>query len=280
MLTVNILLAIPSNSSNTSAMKAGFLQFSPKYADPIYNLETVTQMIKEINADLLVLPELALSGYYFTDKKKLTHTAKIIRDKCLPELAKLCALKNTALVIGYPEISGTSLFNSAMLITPRREMFTYRKMHLFNTEKDIFDTSEQGFQVIEYNGIKLGMLVCFDHFYPEAARSLALKGVQIICHPSNLVLPEKGQLTTRVRAIENGVFWILANRTGSENNNGKTVRFTGCSQIIAPDGDVLTAADDEELGCGIVEINPADADNKAVTDKNELFSDRRIEFYE
>jgi predicted amidohydrolase len=79
------------------------------------------------------------------------------------------------------------------------------------------------------------MLVCFDHFFPEAARSLALRGARIICHPSNLVL-EYAQTNSITRAVENRVFWILANRTGSETLGEKTLAFNGRSQIVTPDG--------------------------------------------
>jgi predicted amidohydrolase len=123
------------------------------------------------------------------------------------------------------------------------------------------------------------LLVCFDHFFPEAARTLALQGAQIVCHPSNLVLPEYGQLTTRVRSIENRVFWILANRYGTEKRNGKTLTYSGCSQITGENGKILARARAEGDSLTVVEVNPDRAANKQVTERNDLFADRRTELY-
>jgi predicted amidohydrolase len=120
--------------------------------------------------------------------------------------------------------------------------------------------------------------VCFDHFFPEAARSLALRGAQIICHPSNLVL-EYALVNTITRATENRVFWILANRTGSETLGEKTLAFNGRSQIIAPDGRLLARAGPDSEETLIAEIDPAEALDKRVTPRNDLFLDRRTDLY-
>jgi predicted amidohydrolase len=134
------------------------------------------------------------------------------------------------------------------------------------------------FPVFDHRGVRLGLLVCFDHFFPEAARSLALKGAQVICHPSNLVL-RYAHATTASRSIENRVFWILANRTGTESAGKKELTFIGESQVTAPDGRVLcrAGADTEELV--VVDINPAEALNKQVTRRNHLLTDRRTDLY-
>jgi predicted amidohydrolase len=106
-----------------------------------------------------------------------------------------------------------------------------------------------------------------------------LQGAQIICHPSNLVLPEYGQLTTRVRSIENRVFWILANRHGKERRGGKTLAFTGSSQITAENGEVLVRAAERGDSLTVVEVDPERGKNKWVTERNDLFVDRRVELY-
>jgi len=127
--------------------------------------------------------------------------------------------------------------------------------------------------------VPVGLLVCFDHMFPEAARTLALAGAQVICHPSNLVLPEYGQLTTRVRAIENRVFWVLANRHGSDERGARSLRFTGASQIVAPDGKVLVRGPEAEDCLLVVEVEPERAANKRLAEHNDLLADRRPEFY-
>jgi predicted amidohydrolase len=128
------------------------------------------------------------------------------------------------------------------------------------------------------DGVRIGLLVCFDHFFPEAARSLALQGAQVICHPSNLVL-EHAQRNTITRAVENRVFWVLANRVGTETLDGRTLVFNGASQVVSPAGDIQVRAgrDTEELR--VVEIDPAMALNKKVTPRNDLFEDRRTDLY-
>ena len=105
----------------------------------------------------------------------------------------------------------------------------------------------------------------------EVARALAFNGADLICHPSNLVIPEKCQYSMVTRCIENRVFAITANRYGSERG----VDFTGCSQIVAPGGDLLhraPAAGDEVY---LAEIDPLLARDKSITPHNDLMSDRR-----
>jgi predicted amidohydrolase len=177
-----------------------------------------------------------------------------------------------------PEVAGSRIFNSAVLVTPQGEFHAYHKAHLFIDEKDVFDPGDSPFPVFDLGSLKIGMLVCFDHFFPEAARSLALRGAQVICHPSNLVL-EYAHLNTITRATENRVFWILANRTGSETLGDKTLAFNGRSQIIAPDGRLLGRAGPDSEETIIVEIDPAEALDKRVTPRNDLFADRRTDLY-
>ena len=172
------------------------------------------------------------------------------------------------------------IYNSAVLVDSSGVVTVYRKVHLFDREKLFFAPGQEGFQVIDYRGAKIGLLVCFDHMFPEAARTLALRGAEIICHPSNLVLPEYGQLTTRVRAIENKVFWILSNRYGEEERGGRRLVYTGESQIVAPGGKVLGKAGAKEEKLFMVDINPADAQSKRIAELNDLFKDRKPELYE
>ena len=121
------------------------------------------------------------------------------------------------------------------------------------------------------------MMICFDWRFPESARKLALLGAQIICHPSNLVMPHCPDAMV-TRALENNVYTITCDRIGKENRIGREIRFIGKSRIISPDGHVLAQLEAEE-GYLETEIDPELADNKAITPHNEIFSDRRPEFY-
>jgi predicted amidohydrolase len=176
------------------------------------------------------------------------------------------------------EQDGRCIYNSAVLVTHSGGVHVYRKSHLFLDEKDIFDRGDTPFPVFRLDGVGIGMLVCFDYIFPESGRALALNGAQVICHPSNLVL-DYAQWMTLTRAAENRVFWIVANRTGSETTGEKALSFTGRSQVVAPTGKLLYRAgmDTEELP--VIDIDPRDAFDKMATPRNHLLEDRRTDLY-
>ena len=120
--------------------------------------------------------------------------------------------------------------------------------------------------------------VCFDWLFPETARMLALKGAQIIAHPSNLVL-DYCQKAMYCRCIENGVFAITANRIGTEDRAGRTLNFTGGSQVLDSEGETLVAAPSDTDCVESVEIDPWRADEKRIADSNDRLKDRRGEIY-
>ncbi len=260
-------------------MRIGLYQFAPEFAKTEKNIRNITEAVKRSDADILVFPEMALSGYLFTSREEVRRAAVRPDGPWINGLREAADKQGCYVVIGLPELSDDGFYNSAVLIGPDGHVGTYRKVHLFYEEKSYFGAGNLGFPVFRIKGLSLGILICFDHMYPEAARCLALQGVEVICHPSNLVLPEYGQLTTRVRSIENRVFWILANRTGSEERGGKRLAYTGCSQITAPDGKILTQAGEKEEELLTVEIDPSSACDKRVTPLDDLFSDRRTDVY-
>ena len=260
-------------------MRIGFFQFAPRFGEVERNLDAIVEAVESAEADLIVAPELALSGYLFTSREEVEQTAQQVPGPATDKLARAAAHSGCAVVIGMAERSGAEIFNSAVLVGPEGLVGVYRKVHLFFEEKLYFSPGNLGFPVFRIGDTTVGLLVCFDHFFPEAARTLALQGVQIVCHPSNLVLPEFGQLTTRVRSIENRIFWILANRYGHERRGGKSLLYSGCSQITAENGEVLARAESRGDSLTIVEVDPRRAEEKKVTERNDLFADRRIELY-
>ena len=260
-------------------MRIGLLQFAPRPGAVRANLDHIAHALSKIRADLIVLPELCTTGYLFPSRSEVTRLSEPVpAGPTCEAMAALSRNATSAIVWGMAEMAGQRLFNSAVMVTPQGQFHVYHKAHLFVDEKDLFDPGDSPFPVFDLVSVKVGMLVCFDHFFPEAARSLALRGAQIICHPSNLVL-EYAHTNSITRAVENRVFWILANRTGSETLGEKTLSFNGRSQIIAPDGRLLGRAgpDSEELL--IAEIDPAEALDKNVTPRNDLFLDRRTDLY-
>jgi predicted amidohydrolase len=271
-------------------MRVGLFQFTPRHGDVGANLDRIARALSGVEADLIVLPELCTTGYLFASRSEIASLSEPVPGGPTCEaMAALSRNRNAALVWGMAETAGEHIFNSAVMVTPQGEFHVYHKAHLFMGEKDLFDRGDSPFPVFDISfpspsgrgkgeGAKLGMLVCFDHFFPEAARSLALHGAQIICHPSNLVL-EYAHANSVTRAVENRVFWVLANRTGSETIGEKTLRFNGRSQIVAPDGRLLACAGPESEELLVVEIDPAEALDKKVTPRNDLFLDRRTDLY-
>ena len=157
-------------------------------------------------------------------------------------------------------------------------MFTYRKVHLFFEEKLWFIPGDLGFRTIDTGFCRVGLMVCFDWFFPESARTLALQGSDVICHCANLVLPYC-QAAMVTRCLENRVFAITANRTGEDRAGERTLKFTGMSQITGPGGDILCRADAQSAQTGISEIDIEAARKKKINEYNDLFLDRRPEFY-
>jgi predicted amidohydrolase len=191
------------------------------------------------------------------------------------ELAKK---QNTNLVFGIAERADDKLFNSSVLVTARGECFVYRKLHLFDREKRLFSPGDKELEVFDIGEAKIGMMICFDWIFPEVARSLALKGADIICHPSNLILPHC-QDAMVTRCLENRIFAITSNRTGTEKRRKEELTFTGRSQIVDPKGRVLAQANAFEEKLCIIEIDPFLAKDKKVTPNNHIFEDRRTDFY-
>ncbi|MCX7878829.1 MAG: beta-ureidopropionase [Ignavibacteria bacterium] len=261
-------------------MKVGFLQFAPVLLNPEGNIEKIKQLLSDKEFDLIVLPELSNSGYLFSSVTELESVAEEIpAGKFCRGLCELASEKNVYIVSGICERSDNKFYNSSVLIYPSGEVYTYRKIHLFMEEKKWFEPGDRGFEVYTLNnGIKIGMMICFDWLFPEASRTLALKGAQIICHPSNLVL-KYCQRAMFSRAVENRVFTITANRTGTEKNANNELKFTGNSVIVSPAGDYLASASEENEEFITVDIDPSIALDKNITSMNNIFEDRRTEFY-
>ena len=261
-------------------MRVGFFQFAPMFGEVLRNLDKVVEALDRVDADLIVLPELFASGYQFVSQDEVMRLAEPVPDgPTTRRLVELAKRRRVVVVAGLPERAGDVCYNSAVVVGPSGFMGCYRKTHLFFEETLFFTPGDTGFQVWDIGPAKIGVMICFDWYYPEAARTLALKGAEIICHPSNLVLPDCPN-SMPIRCLENRVFAITCNRIGSEARGGKDpLVFIGNSEVVAPRGAILHRAprDHEELR--VVEIDPADARNKALTAYNDLLRDRRESIY-
>ena len=265
-------------------MKAAFVQYKPVYLQVDQNLDRVEQLIEGIDADLVVLPEVFATGYYFKDAEDLKKVAEPLDDgKTAKRFVQWAEKTGATFVAGFPEIDGDEIFNSAMIVSKQGIVGSYRKVHLFFEEKLWYSPGNLGFPVFhvtDRNGesYQLGVMICFDWYYPESARSLALAGADLIAHPSNLVRKDCPRAMP-IRALENHVYTITANRTGREVKNGSTLEFIGQSLICNPDGDVLVQAGRDEETVGIAEFDVTMARNRQITDHNDLLADRRPDAY-
>lgn len=259
-------------------MKIGFVQFAPAFGKVRNNLAAIEKLVCGRRADLLVLPELCTTGYCFASRSEARRLAEPADGISMMFLKRLARQERVALVVGFAESHGGRIYNSAALITPKGLAGVYRKAHLFWNEKKWFTPGDTGFRVFKLGLVKIGIMICFDWIFPEAARTLALKGAQIICHPSNLVLPHC-PISMPVRALENRVFTVTANRIGRESRGGQSLAFIGRSLICGPDRMVLASAGERSQCVRIVEIDPFRALDKRMTPRNDLFLDRRPALY-
>jgi len=259
-------------------MKIGYVQFNPAFGQVDRNLSRIEKLIGRHQADLLVLPELCTTGYNFISKKEVMAISETMNGKTISFFKALSKRTGINIVAGVAEREGRKIFNSAVLVRPSGKIDIYRKTHLFGNEKKYFTPGNTGFKVFSVGKVKMGMMICFDWIFPEAARTLSLRGAQVICHPANLVLPYCPD-SMPVRALENRVFTITANRIGRESRGGGDLKFIGQSVIVSPGAKVLSKASKEKETVDILEIDPAEAYNKNITSLNDIFKDRRPGFY-
>ena len=261
-------------------MKIAIYQFAPLFGEKEKNLNKIKTGVSETNADLIVLPELCTTGYQFVSHEEAKSLSEPIPDGETTEaFVHICRSIGCYLVAGLAEIEEGSVYNSALLVGPDGFVGLYRKVHLFCEEKKWFLPGNRGFHVWDIGIAKIGIMICFDWIFPEATRSLAVQGADIICHPTNLVLPycQDAMIT---RSIENRVFSVTANRIGSEKRGEKKrLTFTGGSQIVDPKGRRLFQLEKEEEAYKEISIDPDIARDKQITENNHLWRDMRPDQY-
>jgi predicted amidohydrolase len=263
-------------------MRVGYLQFDPVFGKKSENLTRMEKIAEGAarEADLLVLPELAATGYLFRSRQEASALSEPFPGGPTEEfLSRLVRSLHATVVIGFSEKKGNRVYNACALMRPDGSFSLYRKAHLFLDEKEWFDPGDTAFDPVAAAGTTVGLMICFDWYYPEVARLLALRGARVLAHPSNLVLPHCPD-AMRTRCLENRVFAVTANRVGSEARDGRALSFIGRSQVVAPDGRVLIRADENGVQVGIVEIDPTEADKKDMTGKNDWTLDRRVDLFE
>ena len=252
-------------------MKTSIIQFQPKLGDIAANIDKVNKLLKTANhAGLIILPELANTGYNFKDKEQALSLAAYPEESAYVEMLINHAKKNKQFIVtGFNELHENKLYNSSVLITKDEIAGKYRKVHLFMNEKSIFEAGNLGFPVFEIQEFKIGMLICFDYLFPEAWRIMGLKGADIIAHPSNLIT-ENAYRVVPAQAIINKFFVFTANRIGTERN----LTFNGKSFATDPSGNILNRASNDNETILSIDIDPLQARDKFITPLNHVLNDR------
>jgi predicted amidohydrolase len=262
-----------------AGFRVAFVQGRPRFGRATENLEHGLSLAAGVEADLVVLPELWSSGYVFSSREEVERLAEDARTGPTARALRAAARREKRhFVAGFPEVCRGRYYNSALLVAPSGVRTVYRKLHLFEHEPRWFSPGNLPLSVHRVGPARVGLLVCFDWRFPEAARVLALLGADIIAHPSNLVF-HRAQEAMRVRALENRVFMVTANRVGVENRPAGRVPFTGRSQVVDPDGQVLVAAGKREETARAADCDLARARDKSITPIMDVFALRRPRFY-
>jgi len=261
-------------------MRVGFVQNNPVFGDVQNNFGRIEELLAGHRADLFVLPELFATGYQFKNMEESGSFAELVPGGVTTSvLTTLSKKMNAFFIAGLAETEGKQVYNSAIITGPEGYIGKYRKIHLFDTEKDCFQKGDLPLQVFDIAGAKIGVMICFDWRFPETARALALMGAEVIAHPSNLVLTHCPQAMI-TRCLENRVFGITADRVGIENRiDGDPLNFIGQSQVVDPNGNILIRASIADEEVHTVHLDLDLARDKFLTTRNHLFKDRRTDLY-
>src|SRR5438093_1180005 len=265
-------------------MQAAVAQIEPKLGEKERNLDTCLARMEEAaarGAQLLVLPECAIPGYMFESGEEALTFAEEIPGPSTETLARECSRLGLHVVCGLLERDGDALRNTAVLVGPDGLIGTYRKTHLPFLGVDRFVVSGDELSVYETPLGRIGIEICYDLRFPEVTRTLALRGADIVAHPTNFPMAAKTQteLITVARAAENRIYLLTANRVGKERRGA----FCGWSQIVDPYGTRLAEAGETEeaLLVADVEVEKARDKDYVIPGQYELylFGDRRPELY-
>ncbi len=275
----------------SSTVCLALCQYAPQVGDPEGNRRRGSSWINraaDAGADLVVLPELASSGYTFESEEEALLCADDTGGSTISEWARLCRERSLHVVCGFSERAGGISYNAAALLGPQGVLGVYRKAHLFNDEKSYFAPGDTGFPVFSLPFGKVGILICYDIWFPEAARVLAVRGAELLCVPTNWVANFRkqaaddrgwtmGDYACVGLATQNQLFVAAADRIGEERG----VQFVGCSCLVGPDGSMLEGpapVAEEALLVSTIDLEWARRARRR-TPRNDTLGDRRPDLY-
>jgi predicted amidohydrolase len=265
-------------------MRVAVAQTEPRLGEKERNLEVCVARLEEAaqaGAALLVLPECAIPGYMFDSAQEALLFAEEIPGPSTEILEREARRLGAHVVCGLLERDGDVLRNAAVLVGPDGLIGVYRKTHLPFLGVDRFVVAGDELPLFETPLGVIGIEICYDLRFPEATRTLALGGADLVAHPTNFPVAARLQteFITRARAAENRVYLLTANRIGKE----RWGEFCGWSQIVDPYGDRLAEASADEEALLIADIDVERARDKDYVIPGEyelyLFGHRRPELY-
>ncbi|HEX9038682.1 MAG TPA: carbon-nitrogen hydrolase family protein [Ktedonobacterales bacterium] len=257
-----------TTGARVNIMRLALGQFTPPSCDVAGSLARIMDMCQQAaaaGASWLILPELALGGY------QIERARDIALDVDGPELTALTreARRLTISVqVGFAERQGALVYNSVLLMGQDGTRRIYRKTHLFGREPQAF-TPGSALAIASQPALRLAPLICYDIEFPELARSLAQHGADAIFVSTANMEPygDDQPMFARARALENGLFVAIANRTGSDEG----FQFFGGSVVADPFGRILAQAGNEETlllaDCDLGLVAEARAANHYLTDR-------------
>jgi len=272
-----------------SRVRIACIQMEPVVGEKPANVARTLELIERAagaRADLIVLPELANSGYVFNTREEAFALSEPVPSGETSVLwADTAKRLGVHIVAGIAERDGCVLYNSAVLIGPDGHIGTFRKVHLWAAENLYFEPGDLGFPVFRTRLGRIGMAICYDAWFPETFRLAALQGADIVCVPTNWV-PIPGQDPTReamanilvmAAAHSNSLFIACADRIGVERGQS----FEGQSLVVGHTGWPVAgpaSRDGEEIL--IADVNLADARRDRNWNAfNQVLRDRRSDVY-
>ena len=231
------------------------------------------------DARLIVLPELALSGYVFHDAAEARAAAITRTDPVWRELTHVIP-EGAVAVVGYAEDAGDAVYNSAAVLTHERRIGDYRKSHLWGAESSLFSVGDTAGSVYDTPIGRLGVAICYDNEFPEVPRGLALAGAEVLALPVNWPLVDRPEgerppetIQAMAAARSSRLPTVIADRTGLERG----VEWTDGTAVI--DGEGWIAALPDDAGFAVARLTLTHPGDKSLPPFNDLFGDRRPELY-
>ncbi|MBY5587117.1 hydratase [Rhizobium leguminosarum] len=276
-------------TSTARTVTVATVQFEPIVGDRAGNLAAIDRLAraaKAQGADIIVLPELADSGYNFRDGDEVAALAGPVPGGASAEtLCRLAGELGLYIVSGVAERDGDRFYNSALLCGPEGYIGKYRKLHLWNNENRLFRKGDLGLPVFDLPFGRIGIAICYDGWFPETFRQLAMAGAELVCVPTNWV-PMAGaesaaepmaNILHKAAAHTNGLYIACADRIGIERGQP----FIGRSLIVGPQGWPISgpaSADREEILLAQIDLSSV-TETRTLNSFNHLLGDRRADVY-